>query len=98
MNGLRSIILAGAILGVASSTTMAQDAGRAIPVGPRPGYVQMYSPMPPRAVPNNPVYRRTNPRFGRHEIPVRPHTHNYQDWTTGRENLPLAKPWLHGFR
>ena len=99
MKGMRPTFLAAAIvlasLGVASTTAQAQEGGRAIATYPR-GYVAYrYPSAATRAVPS---YRRQHagPRYAPRRTVIVPHA--VHDWSTGNENLPLAKPWLHNFR
>ncbi len=88
-----AVVLGG--LGVASSTAQAQDGGRAVARYPR-GYVAYGYPSAATQV--VPTYRRqvASPRFATRRTVIVPHA--VHDWSTGNENLPLAKPWLHNFR
>ena len=97
MKVMRPTFLAAAIVlaSVASTTAQAQDGGRAVATYPR-GYVVYRSPSAAtRAVP---TYRRqyADPRYAPRRTVIVPHA--VHDWSTGNENLPLAKPWLHNFR
>ncbi len=78
-----------------TSSAKAQQAGPR-PIAATPVYRANPATYTGRRV--NPVY--TNARSPRmtYGYPVLPHARDHRDWTTGNENLPLAKPWLHSFR
>ena len=99
MKVMRPSLLAVAVvlgsLGVACSTAQAQDGGRAVATYPR-SYVAYQYPSPATRL--APTYRRqyASPRYAPQRTVIVPHA--VRDWSTGNENLPLAKPWLHNFR
>ena len=99
MHGKRRSLLAVAVvlggLGAACSTAQAQGQGQAVATIPRGQVITGYRAPATRGVP---TYRRLNaaPRYAPRREGIRPHL--VHDWSTGNENLPLAKPWLHNFR
>ena len=84
----RTVLLGVVALGALSASASAQDSRRVI--GPRVASAPVYRYGPQRGYAASPRYL-----VAPHRVMVRPHTHQYRDWTTGREDLPLAKPWLH---
>jgi hypothetical protein len=99
MKVMHSVVLAGVValggLGLAS-TAQAQVQDRAVATSPRTSVSPGASQPAARLVP---TYRRTvrgGTRYAPRRAGIVPHS--VRDWSTGNENLPLAKPWLHNFR
>lgn len=97
MNRLRLMLLTGVValggLVLGSSTANAQVVRQPAVVYQRvnPGPVY-YGPAPHRVIVYPGSYYPVR-QFAAPSPRVMPHSH--RDWSTGRENLPLAKPWLH---
>ena len=97
MKSLRLMAVAGVAalgsFGIAPSTAQAQYPGRVVATYPRTYVVPGTAYRPTR---QPPTYRRYAPRYTSPRVVIMPHS--FHDWSTGKENLPLAKPWLYSTR
>ncbi len=97
MNRTRWMMLAGLMsFGFLASPAQAQVAGTAAPrtfygYGSN-GYGYYYYPTAPRVLAPRTDYVRVNPVRAAVNSPYQ------RDWSTGRDNLPLSKPWMRPLR